>query len=163
MWWSTSCPWLDASGELTPDEPPAAEPAAVWACSSWPLSSLTRFSRFRSLSITRPASGPAPSGAFAVDAALLVIRSMRRAHFGGRSLDGMTHATLARRQLEQGDNLSQRTLRLRHATQLRSFEAFAGAAGARGEVPEETVAFSDGAEAEPPVSPLCAGDEDDIS
>lgn len=49
----------------------------------------------------------------------LVRWSRRRAHLGGRSLDGTTHSMLARRQLEHGDSLSQRTLRLRHTTQLR--------------------------------------------
>lgn len=50
-----------------------------------------------------------------------VRRSRRRAHLGGRSLDGTTHSMLARRQLEQGDSLSHRTLRERHTTQLRGF------------------------------------------
>lgn len=47
---------------------------------------------------------------------------MRRAHLGGRSLEGTTQAIFARRQLEQGDCLSQRTFRLRHTTQLRGLE-----------------------------------------
>lgn len=41
-------------------------------------------------------------------------------------MDGKTHATFARLQLEHGDCLSQRTLRLRHTTQLRNFDASAG-------------------------------------
>ena len=36
------------------------------------------------------------------------------------------HVIFARRQLEQGDNLSQRTFRVRHTTQLRSFGEGAG-------------------------------------
>jgi hypothetical protein len=55
------------------------------------------------------------------------MRSRRRAHLGGRSVDGKTQAIFARRQLEHGDCLSQRTLRLRHTTQLRNFGAGAGA------------------------------------
>ncbi len=42
-------------------------------------------------------------------------------------MDGKTQATFARLQLEHGDCLSQRTLRLRHMTQLRNLEASAGA------------------------------------
>lgn len=42
-------------------------------------------------------------------------------------MDGMTQAMFARRQLEHGDSLSQRTFRVRHTTQLRSFCAGAGA------------------------------------
>jgi hypothetical protein len=49
--------------------------------------------------------------------------SSRRAHRGGLSLDGKTHAIFARRQLEHGDALSHLTLRVRHVTQLRSFGA----------------------------------------
>jgi hypothetical protein len=45
----------------------------------------------------------------------------RRAHLGGRSVGGTIQAILARRQLEQGDRLSQRTFRLLQVTQLRSF------------------------------------------
>lgn len=41
-------------------------------------------------------------------------------------MDGNTQATFARLQLEHGDCLSQRTLRLRHMTQLRNFDASAG-------------------------------------
>lgn len=48
-------------------------------------------------------------------------RSKRRAHHGGRSEGGKTHAMFARRQFEHGDDLSQRTFRLRHTIQLRSF------------------------------------------
>ncbi len=53
--------------------------------------------------------------------ALLENRSRRRAHLGGRSVEVSTQAIFARRQFEHGDCLSQRTLRLRHVTQLRSF------------------------------------------
>ena len=56
------------------------------------------------------------------------MRSSRRAHLGGRLLEGKTQSMLARRQLEHGDNLSQRTLRLRQTTQLRSFDGGAGEA-----------------------------------
>jgi hypothetical protein len=42
-------------------------------------------------------------------------------------VDGKVQAILARRQLEHGDCLSQRTLRLRHTTQLRNFGLGAGA------------------------------------
>lgn len=45
--------------------------------------------------------------------------SKRRAHLGGRSVEGNTHGMLARRQLEHGDNLSHRTLRRRQTVQLR--------------------------------------------
>jgi hypothetical protein len=38
-------------------------------------------------------------------------------------MEGKTHAIFARRQLEHGDNLSQRTFRERHTTQLRGFGA----------------------------------------
>lgn len=69
-------------------------------------------------------------GARAFDAAaLLVRRSRRRAHLGGRSVDGKIQATFARLQLEHGDCLSQRTLRWRHMTQLRNFDASAGVDG----------------------------------
>lgn len=108
--------WYSAS--RSPELP--GELVAAFACSSWPLSSLTRFSRFRSLSMTLPAPG---SGAGACDTApLLVRRSRRRAHFGGRSVDGKVQAIFARRQLEHGDCLSQRTLRLRQTMQLRDFD-----------------------------------------
>lgn len=63
---------------------------------------------------------------FELNTAWLVTRSRRRAHRGGRSPEGNTHAILARRQVEHGDNLSQRTFRLRQTTQLRSFGAGAG-------------------------------------
>lgn len=43
------------------------------------------------------------------------------AHLGGRSSDGETQAIFARRQLEHGDCLSHRTLRVRHTMQLRLF------------------------------------------
>ena len=58
-------------------------------------------------------------------------------------MDGTTQGILALRQLEQGESLSHRTLRLRHTTQLRSFAVgadlalFSGAeaeSGARGGV-----------------------------
>ena len=127
-WCSALRSWAGLSGELTSDEPPPAELAAACASSSWPLSCLTRYSRLRSLSMTLPMPGSTPCGARAFDAAaLLVRRSRRRAHLGGRSVDGKTQATFARLQLEHGDCLSQRTLRLRHTTQLRNFEASAGA------------------------------------
>jgi hypothetical protein len=60
--------------------------------------------------------------------------SRRRAHFGGRSADGKTQGIFARRQLEHGDCLSQRTLRRRHTTQLCNFGAdvIAGAVDAAG-------------------------------
>ena len=64
-------------------------------------------------------------------AALLVRRLSRRAHLGGRSsVEATIQAMFARRQLEHGDCLSQRTLRERHTTQLRKFgfgAAFGGA------------------------------------
>ena len=79
--------------------------------------------------------------------------SSLRAHRGGLSLDGKTHAIFARRQLEHGDALSHLTLRVRHVTQLRSFGAGApGDADADadivlpGDAPE--VAFFSEAEAE---------------
>ena len=77
--------------------------------------------------MTLPTSGTVPCGDRVFDAAaLLVRRSRRRAHLGGRSVEGKTQATFARLQLEHGDCLSQRTLRLRHMTQLRNFEASVG-------------------------------------
>ena len=66
----------------------------------------------------------AGSGAWDVcgfDAAFFATRSRRRAHLGGRSVDGKTQSMFARRQLEHGDCLSQRTFRVRQTTQLRSF------------------------------------------
>jgi hypothetical protein len=57
---------------------------------------------------------------------MLVRRSKRRAHLGGRSVDGKTQAIFARRQFEHGDRLSQRTLRLRHTMQLRNLGGGAG-------------------------------------
>ena len=66
-------------------------------------------------------------GAAAFDAiASLVTRSSRRAHLGGRLFDGKTQAMLARRQVEHGDCLSQRTFRLRQTMQLRNFGARGG-------------------------------------
>jgi hypothetical protein len=132
-----------------PDEPPAAEVAAAFACSSWPLSSLTRLSRFRNLSMTRAAAGSASCDGCAFDAPWLATRSRRRAHLGGRSVDGKTQAIFARRQLEHGDSLSQRTFRERHLTQLRSFGAGAGA-GADELLPPDAgdVAFFSEAKAE---------------
>ena len=41
-------------------------------------------------------------------------------------MDGKTQARFALRQVEHGDSLSQRTFRVRHTTQLRSFGAGAG-------------------------------------
>ena len=80
--------------------------------------------------MTLSTPGSVPCGDRAFDAAgLLVRRSRRRAHLGGRSVDGKTQATFARLQLEHGDCLSQRTLRLRHMTQLRNFDASAGVDG----------------------------------
>ena len=72
------------------------------------------------MTFSTPESASCGAGAFEV-AASLVYRSRRRAHLGGRSVDGRTHAIFARRQFEHGDFLSQRTLRLRHTTQLRNF------------------------------------------
>jgi len=66
-------------------------------------------------------TGLTSCGARALRAAALLAR--RRAHFGGQSVDGTIQAMFARRQLEHGNCLSQRTLRLRHTTQLRSFDA----------------------------------------
>src|SRR6201999_23238 len=109
-------------GELTADE--LAEP--LWACSSWASSSLTRLSRLRSLSMTLSAPGSPVCMVRVFDAPVLAWRSRRRAHLGGRSVDGKTHAILARRQFEQGDNLSHLTFRARHTTQLRNFGADAG-------------------------------------
>lgn len=120
------------------------------ASSSWPLSSLTRFSRLRSLSMSFPTLGSADCGAGTFEAAaLLVRRSRRRAHRGGRLVDGVTQAIFALRQLEHGDCLSQRTLRLRHTTQLRNFD---DGAGADNRVPADAgeVAFFSELEAEAP-------------
>ena len=127
LWCSASGSWAELPGEVASDEPPPAELTAACACSSWPLSCLTRHSRFRTLSMTLPTPGSVPCGDRAVDgAASLVRRSRRRAHLGGRSVDGKTQATFARLQLEHGDCLSQRTLRFRHMTQLRNFDASVG-------------------------------------
>jgi len=52
---------------------------------------------------------------------LLVRRSRRRVHRGGRLFEGKTQGIFARLQFEHGDCLSQRTLRLRHIMQLRGF------------------------------------------
>ena len=49
-------------------------------------------------------------------------------------MGGKTQATFARLQLEHGDCLSQRTLRLRHMTQLRKFEASVGVDGVLAEL-----------------------------
>jgi hypothetical protein len=73
----------------------------------------------------------------------VLVRSRRRAHRGGRSAEGKTHAIFARRQLEHGDNLSQRTFRLRQVTQLRSFGVGAGADM------DDCFALFSGAKAEP--------------
>ena len=128
LWCSASRSWVELLGDLAPDEPPPPELAAACACSSWPLSSLTRHSRFCSLSMTLATPGSASCGATGFDAAaLLVRRSRRRAHLGGRSVDGKTQAKFARRHLEHGDCLSQRTLRVRHRRQLRNLGASAGA------------------------------------
>lgn len=84
------------------------------------------------------------------EAASLVRRSRRRAHLGGRSSEGNTQAILARRQLEHGDVLSQRTFRRRQTAQLRDFglsaETDAGPARAAAGV---DVAFFSEAGAEP--------------
>jgi hypothetical protein len=51
---SVSRSWLELFGELTPDEPPATDAAvaaAALACSSWPLRSFTKLSRFCNLCI----------------------------------------------------------------------------------------------------------------
>lgn len=128
------------SGTLAelPGEPTAEAgrepPTLAFACSSWPLSSLTRPSRVLSLSMTcveATESVPRPCGALgppacveavgAVGSAWLARRSRRRAHLGGRSVDGYTQGMLALRQFEQGDDLSHRTLRRRQTTQLRGF------------------------------------------
>ena len=128
LWCLGSRSWAELPGELTSEELPPAGLAAACACSSWPFSCLTRHSRFRSLSMTLATPGSVVScGARASDAAaLLVRRSRRRAHLGGRSVDGKIQATFARLQLEHGDCLSQRTLRWRHITQLRNFDVSAG-------------------------------------
>ena len=129
LWCSTSRSLVVLPGELASDEPAPAEPAAACACSSWPVSSLTRYSRFRNLSMTLATPGSRSCGAGGFDAAglLLVSRSRRRAHLGGRAVDGKTQAIFAWRHLEQGDCLSQRTLRVRHTRQLRNFGGRAGA------------------------------------
>lgn len=80
-------------------------------------------------------------------AASWVMRSRRRAHLGGRSAEGTTQAMLARRQLEHGDCLSQRTLRLRHTTQLRGFLAETEAVAAETGV---LASFSDAETEAPP-------------
>ena len=128
LWCSASRSWVELPGELASDEPPPAELAAACACSSCSLKSLTRYSRFRSLSMTFPTPVSASWGARAFDAVVSLVRRLRsRAHLGGRSVEGKTQAIFARRHLEHGDCLSQRTLRVRHMTQLRNFDAFAGA------------------------------------
>lgn len=77
------------------------------------------------------------------------MRSRRRAHLGGRSLDGNVQAILARRQFEHGEFLSHFTLRRRHITQLRSFgmeaetDAVAGAARLVGGDPVDVAFFSE--------------------
>lgn len=118
---------------------------------------LTSPSRLRSLSITCEFCPPKPSvGLVSLLGAGEVPsncerRSSRRAHLGGLSLDGNTQAIFARRQLEHGEVLSQRTLRRRQMTQLRNF----GAAG--GELVVVVVVgvacFSEG-EAEPTAAPV---------
>jgi hypothetical protein len=144
---AASCSRVELPGELASDGPAAAGLLDACACSSWPLSSFTRPSRDRSLSISWSTAGAAwATGTAGVDeAALLVVaRSRRRAQRGGRSLAGNTQAIFARRQLEHGDSLSQRTLRLRQTTQLRSFGVHA-VEGGNGEV--GALAFSSAAEA----------------
>ena len=159
LWRSASRSWVELPGELAPDGPPPADLAAACACSNWPLSSLTRYSSFRSLSMTLPTSGSASCGAGMFDAAaLLVRRSRRRAHFGGRLFDEETQAIFARQHLEQGDCLSQRTLRVRQAIQLRNFDACAGADdGVLADAAE--VAFFSGPEGEAPALALALSGE----
>lgn len=78
--------------------------------------------------MTFPTPGSASCGARAFDAVVLLVRRLRsRAHLGGRSVEGKTQAIFAWRHLEQGDCLSQRTLRVRHTMQLRNFGAGVGA------------------------------------
>jgi hypothetical protein len=79
-----------------------------------------------------------------------------RAHLGGRLVDGKTQAMFAWRQLEHGDCLSQRTLRLRHTTQLRNFSAGAGADD-RVLADADEVAFFSELKAEAPPSALPGG------
>jgi hypothetical protein len=63
-------------------------------------------------------------------------------------LDGKTQLILARRQLEHGESLSHLTLRLRHTTQLGTFEPFCE--GDDEASADEPMFFSDAkAEAEP--------------
>lgn len=109
--WGRSC--VELSGEPTPEEPPVADVATDLACSNWMLSSFTRFSNLCSLCMT-------PSAAGSTRVELGALRFRDRAHLGGRSAGGNTQAILARRQFEHGTCLSQRTLRLRQTTQLRS-------------------------------------------
>lgn len=105
--------------------------------------------------MTCTAWGSVVVGDFAeADAVSLVRRSRRRAHLGGRSSEGKTQAILARRQLEHGDTLSQRTLRRRQTAQLRNFgvgaerDAAAGAGAAAGAAVDDVAFFSEG-DAEP--------------
>ena len=64
--------------------------------------------------------------------------SKRRAQRGGRFVDGNTQVVFARRQFEQGDCLSHRTLRVRHMMQLRGFDAGTG----DGDVPVDAASFA---------------------
>ncbi len=90
------------------------------------------------------------------DAALLATRSRRRAHLGGRSVDGKTQGIFARRHVEHGDSLSQRTFRVRQTTQLRSFGAEADVLPLLVADPGDVAFFSEG-EAEAPSESLAGG------
>lgn len=61
---------------------------------------------------------------------------------GGASLEGKMQAIFARRQLEHGDNLSQRTFLHRQTTQLRNFGA-GSEVDARGDELRDVAFFSD--------------------
>lgn len=94
------------------------------------------------------------SAAASLTWAAWVRRSRRRAHLGGRSSEGTTQAILARRQLEHGEALSQRTFRRRQMRQLRSLglgaetDADADAGALVTVAPTDVACFSD-TEAEP--------------
>lgn len=107
---------LDAEGsnELTAVEDSfVSDSAAVFASSISLLNRFTKPSKFLSLSLILAILGV--TGCWGTPGRF----SRFRAHLGGPSADGTIHAIPARRQFEQGDLLSQRTLRDRQVTQLR--------------------------------------------
>jgi len=82
-----------------------------------------------------------------LDSAAALLRCRRRAQRGGRSVEGTTQSTCARRQVVQGERLSQRTFRRRQITQLRFFGVVTHEDGV--ELVAIVVAPSIDAEAEP--------------